>query len=249
MFPYLILGIALLAGLLLAGRWFVSADPKTLAKVLKWLLFGVIGAVILFFVFTGRLAWAFYALPALVPWFVRVRSAHRVFKTFSRMYQSGTGGANAATGQISDVDTRFLRMTLDHDTGEMSGEIKEGTFAGRRIETLGGDELVELLRACWTEDQQSAQVLEAYLNRVHPDWREQAQAGAAGGGAGGGSTARGGAMSRAEALDVLGLKEGATEAEIKDAHHRLIAGLHPDHGGSTYLAAKINQARDVLVGG
>ena len=56
-------------------------------------------------------------------------------------------------------------------------------------------------------------------------------------------------MSRAEALDVLGLKEGATEAEIRDAHHRLIAGLHPDHGGSTYLAAKINQARDVLVGG
>ncbi|HEY4635311.1 MAG TPA: DnaJ domain-containing protein, partial [Rhodospirillales bacterium] len=63
------------------------------------------------------------------------------------------------------------------------------------------------------------------------------------------SAARGGAMSRAEALDVLGLKEGATEAEIRDAHHRLIAGLHPDHGGSTYLAAKINQARDVLVGG
>ncbi|MBI2585325.1 MAG: molecular chaperone DnaJ [Rhodospirillales bacterium] len=248
MFPYLILGIALLAGLLLAGRWFVSADPKTLAKVLKWLLFGVIGAVILFFLLTGRLAWAFYALPALLPWFVRARSAHRAYKTFSRMYRSA-GGANAATGQTSDVDTRFLRMTLDHDTGEMSGEVKEGAFAGRRIETLGVDELVELLRACWTEDQQSAQVLETYLNRVHPDWREQAQAGAAGEGAGGGSATRGGAMSRAEALDVLGLKEGATEAEIRDAHHRLIAGLHPDHGGSTYLAAKINQARDVLVGG
>lgn len=248
MFPYLILGIALLAGLLLAGRWFVSADPKTLVKVLKWLLFGVIGAVILFFLFTGRLAWAFYALPALLPWFVRARSAHRAFKTFSRMYRSA-GGVNAATGQTSDVDTRFLRMTLDHDTGEMSGEIKEGAFAGRRIETLGVDELVKLLRACWTEDQQSAQVLEAYLNRVHPDWRERAQAGAASEGAGGGPAARGGAMSRAEALDVLGLKEGATDTEIKDAHHRLIAGLHPDHGGSTYLAAKINQARDVLVGG
>jgi len=245
MFPYLILGVALLAGLLLAGRWFVSADPKTLVKALKWLLFGVIGAVVLFFLFTGRLAWAFYALPALLPWFVRARGAHRAFKTFSRMYGSAGG---AGTGQTSDVDTRFLRMTLDHDSGEMSGEIKEGAFAGRRIETLGVDELVELLHACWTEDQQSAQVLEAYLNRVHPDWRERAQAGAGGAG-GGGAAARGGAMSRAEALDVLGLKAGATEAEIKDAHHRLIAGLHPDHGGSTYLAAKINQARDVLLGG
>jgi len=248
MFPYLILGIALLAGLLLAGRWFVSTDPKTLVKALKWLLFGVIGAVVVFFLLTGRLAWAFYALPALLPWFVRARSAHRAFKTFSRMYQSRTGGGESATGQTSDVDTRFLRMTLDHDTGEMSGEVKEGAFAGRRIETLGVDELVELLRACWTEDQQSAQVLEAYLNRVHPDWRERAQARAADDGAGG-TTGRGGAMSRAEALDVLGLEEGAGEAEIKDAHHRLIAGLHPDHGGSTYLAAKINQARDVLLGG
>ncbi len=250
MFPYLILGIALLAGLLLAGRWFVSADPKTLVKALKWLLFGVIGAVVVFFIFTGRLAWAFYALPALLPWFVRARSAHRAFKTFSRMYQARAGG-EAATGQTSDVDTRFLRMTLDHDTGEMSGEVKEGTFAGRRIETLAVDELVELLRACWTEDQQSAQVLEAYLNRVHPDWRERAQTGAGGegAGAGGGPAGRGGAMSRAEALDVLGLEEGAGEAEIKDAHHRLIAGLHPDHGGSTYLAAKITQARDVLLGG
>jgi len=245
-FPYLILGIALLAGLLLAGRWFVSTDPKTLIKALKWLLFGVIGAVIVFFVVTGRLAWALYALPALLPWFVRARGAHRAFKTFSRMH--GAAGGDAATGQTSDVDTRFLRMTLDHDTGAMSGEVKEGAFAGRRIESLGVDELVQLLRACWTEDQQSAQVLEAYLNRVHPDWRERARAGTGNGGAGAGAAARGGAMSRAEALDVLGLNDGATEAEIKDAHHRLIAGLHPDHGGSTYLAAKINQARDVLLG-
>ena len=82
MFPYLILGIALLAGLLLAGRWFVSTDPKTLIKALKWLLFGVIGAVIVFFVVTGRLAWALYALPALLPWFVRARGAHRAFRPF-----------------------------------------------------------------------------------------------------------------------------------------------------------------------
>ena len=91
MFPLFILGLALLAGLLLAGRWFTTADPKTLIKVLKGLLFGVIGAVALFFVFTGRLAWAFFALPALLPWFMRARQAHRMYKTFSRMASGGPG--------------------------------------------------------------------------------------------------------------------------------------------------------------
>lgn len=240
MFPYLILGVALLAGVLLAGRWFVSADPKALVKGLKWGLFGIIGAAILFFILERRFDWALYALPALLPWFWRARTAHRTFKAFSRM--AGGGGSG---GQTSDVNTRFLRMTLDHDSGEMSGEVLEGAFAGRRIETLGVGELLQLLQTCWVEDQQSAQVLEAYLNRVHPDWRQQA------GDSTGGESGRarpGGAMTRAEALDILGLHEGATEAEIKDAHHRLIAGLHPDRGGSSYLAAKINQARDTLLG-
>ncbi|MFQ5766041.1 MAG: hypothetical protein ACE5GT_14060, partial [Rhodospirillales bacterium] len=122
MLPYFILGVAVLAGLLLAGRWFTTADPKTLVKALKWLLFGVIGAVALFFLFTGRVGWALFALPALLPWFMRARQAHRMYKTFSRM--AGGGGA---AGQTSDVETRFLRMALDHDTGLMTGEVLEGS--------------------------------------------------------------------------------------------------------------------------
>ncbi len=244
MLPYFVLGIALLAGLLLAGRWFTTADPKTLIKVLKWLLFGVIGLGALFFILTGRLAWALFALPALFPWFMRARSAHRMYKTFSRMAAGGGGGPGAGTGKTSDVETRFLRMALDHDSGQMTGEVLEGDYAGRTLASMSMDEVVDLLRVCWVEDQPSAQVLEAYLNRVHPDWRQKAHEGAAPGG----GSSRGGAMSRAEALDVLGLDDGASELDIKDAHHRLIAGLHPDHGGSTYLAAKINQAKDALLG-
>ena len=251
MLPYLILGVALVAGFVLAGRWFVSADPKAIIKVMKWALFGVIGAAALFFVLTGRLAWALAALPALIPWFVRARTAHRMFKTFSRMSQAAGGGA-AGGGRTSDVETRFLRMSLDHDTGDMTGEVREGALTGRRVETLAVEELVDLLRTCWVEDQQSAHVLEAYLDRAHPDWREQAKEGSdderAAAGADTRSGAQGSSMSRAEALDVLGLKEGASAADIKEAHRRLIAGLHPDHGGSTYLAAKINRARDVLLG-
>ncbi len=241
MFPYLILGVALLAGLLLAGRWFTTADPRAIIKMLKWLLFGVIGAVAVFFIFTGRLAWAFFALPALLPWFFRARQVHRVYKNFSRMAAGGGG----APGQTSDVETRFLRMALDHDSGNMTGEVLEGDYAGRMLDSLTLDELVDLLKTCWVEDQPSAQVLEAYLNRIHPDWRESAQEEAPGGTDGG---TDGGPMTRAKALEILGLEEGAGVEDIKDAHHRLIGGLHPDHGGSTYLAAQINRAKDVLLG-
>jgi len=58
---------------------------------------------------------------------------------------------------------------------------------------------------------------------------------------------RGVAMSRAEALKVLGLEEGATEEQIRAAHRRLILQIHPDKGGTSYLAAKINEAKDVLL--
>ena len=243
MFPLFILGLALLAGLLLAGRWFTTADPKTLIKTLKWLLFGVIGAVALFFVFTGRLAWAFFAVPALLPWFMRARRAHRMYKTFSRMASGGSGSAGkGGAGQSSDVETRFLRMALDHATGKMTGEVLEGDYAGRTLDSMSVNELVDLLKTCWVEDQPSAQVLETYINRIHPDWRQTTQDDGKGPGSGEGP------MTRSQALEILGLGEGASEQEIKDAHRRLIGGLHPDHGGSTYLAAQINRAKDVLLG-
>ena len=156
MFPYLILGFAILAGVLLAGRWFTTADPKLLVKVFRWTLLGVIGTVALFFLFTGRMAWAIFALPALLPWLMRARAAHRMFKTFSRM-TSGWGGR--AAGQSSDVETRFLRMVLDHDSGRMSGEVIDGDYAGRTLAGMSLDELLNLLKTCWVEDQPSAQVL------------------------------------------------------------------------------------------
>ncbi len=236
MLPYFILGLALLAGLLLAARWFVNTEPSTVAKVLKRIALVLIISVALFFLFTGRLAWAFYTLPALLPWFLRFRSLARTAKNFSRMSAGLGGGAN---GQTSDLKTRYLKMALDHDSGELDGEVIEGKYAGRRLSDMSLPELVDLLQTCWAEDGQSAQVLEAYLDRVHGDWRESAAEG----------KAEAGTMTREEALQVLGLEAGASKDDIKEAHHRLIAGLHPDRGGSTYLAAQINQAKDILLGG
>lgn len=235
MLPYFILGIALLAGMILAGRWFVSTDTKTLLKALKWALIGTVGLVAVFFLTTGRFAWALATIPALLPWLMRARSVARMAKTFSRMSASYK---NAATGETSEVSSRYLRMVLDHDSGAMRGEVLAGAYAGRSIESLGLGELLELLDQCRRDDAEGARLLEAYLDREHINWRDAA----------GPSSSSSGAMDRAEALSVLGLDAAATKSDIRDAHRRLIAGLHPDHGGSDYLAAKINQAKDVLLG-
>lgn len=247
MVAYLILGVALLMGFVLLSKWFVTADTESVGKALKivGVLFGVL--LVAYLLVSGR--WVF--LPALLlgalPWLGRLRR-------FGRHPGFGGFAAGPSPGQSSGVDTRYLRMLLDHESGTMDGEVIAGRFQGRTLGSMGFEELLALLAECRAEDEQSERVLEAYLDRVHgADWRErasEADAGKAGAGWGGGSSraAGGSAMSRAEAYEILGLAPGASEAEIKEAYHRLIGKIHPDAGGSTYLAAKINQAKDLLLG-
>jgi hypothetical protein len=238
---YWVLGVGLFAGLLMAGRWFLNAEPKQILKIIKWAVFGLLILTIGFLALTGRLAWALMSLPALLPWFFRARALTRAAKNFSRMSRSRRG---AGTGQTSDVDTQFLRMRLDHDTGQMSGEVIAGPFAGRHLDDLSQNDLVVLLGQLAEQDHESAQILTVYMDRVYPDWRDQAQHQNEGTRTGSGSAN----MSPDEALLVLGLEAGASESKVREAHKRLIANLHPDKGGSSYLAAQINQAKDVLLG-
>jgi DnaJ-domain-containing protein 1 len=132
----------------------------------------------------------------------------------------------------------------------LSGTVLQGQFEGRNLEELSFDDLLELLRECRVNDPQSATVLETYLDRVHgADWRGAGGEGAAGGDGAGSAAGSGGSMTRDQAYEVLGLATGATEAEIRDAHRKLLMANHPDKGGSTFLAAQINQAKDVLLPG
>lgn len=241
MFTYLLLGFVILGGLILFARWYSTAEPKEAIKALKWIGIGLFVLVSGFFIVTGRLSLAFMALPALLPWLMRARAVARVAKTFSRMSQARAG---VGSGETSDVDTRFLSMTLDHDTGDMTGTVLEGTYQGRDVNSLTTAQLVDLLTICQTEDLDSARVLEAFMDRNRPEWRDQrSQANDAG------PTAQTTTMDRSQALQVLGLDESASAKEIKEAHRKLISGMHPDHGGSDYLAAQINQAKDILLGG
>ena len=244
MLAYWVLGVAVFAGLLLAGRWFINAKPKQILKVLKWVVFIVLILTIGFLAVTGRLGLALMSLPVLLPWFMRARAISRAAKNFSRMARSRAG---SGSGQTSDVDTNFLHMSLDHDSGHMTGEVIAGDFKGRHLNDLSMAELITLLGQLAGRDEESAQVLTVYMDRVHPDWRDQAKdyAGAAGAGSSSGSGSA--AMTRNEAYQVLDLEAGASDEEIREAYKRLIANLHPDKGGSSYLAAKINQAKDVLL--
>ncbi|MDP4796982.1 MAG: DnaJ domain-containing protein [Rhodospirillales bacterium] len=236
---YFVLGVAVLAGFLLAGNWFVSAKPTSILKVGKWLLIAVIALVVLFFVLSGRIALALWTLPVLLPWLMRARAAARMAKNYSTM--SGGGGS----GRYSEVSSAFLEMRLDHDSGDMDGTIRKGAHAGERLSTLSFAALTALYDGYEREDGESARLLAAFLDRMHPDWRQSQGPDAS---TGGDDFAAGsGSMSRDEALRILGLEKDADTAEIKAAYHRLIAGLHPDRGGSAYLAAKINEARDVLL--
>jgi hypothetical protein len=145
-------------------------------------------------------------------------------------------------GQKSSVRTQMLAMELDHDTGAMDGEILSGRFKGSRLGSLSLDQLIELMRECQAVGDQSASLLEAYLDRTHADWRARTGTRKSANG-----SPPGAAMTREEAYAVLGLKPNCSEKDVRDAHRRLMKQYHPDHGGSDYLAAKINQAKDLLV--
>jgi len=241
MFPLFLLGIALLIGFFLLARAFVSADPKSLARGVRYTTIGVTVIVVVFLAVTGRLGTAMAIGAFMVPMVLRWRS----------LINRVRAAAGPSDGQTSTVETMYLRMWLDHDSGAMSGQVLRGGFEGRMLNDLSLSELLILLDECQRDDQQSAVVLEAYLDRTQPDdWRSAGDgAGNAGSQAGGGSGGRtsGGAMTRDEAYEILGLQPGATTEEIKDAHKRLMLKMHPDQGGSTYLAAKINQAKDLLM--
>ena len=235
---FLLGGLAILGGFLLLVYLFANADPARLARNLKWAGIAVAAVAVTALVLLPP-AREFAAL--LFPLAMSMPLLSRLRRIVDR-YRAPAGG------QTSTVTTAFLRMSLDHDTGSMSGAVLRGQFAGLRVEELGVGDLLALLRECRTEDEEGARLLEAYLDRLHPDWRDELSGGRASGGTGGGGTHSAGAdVSVEEAYAILGVKPGATPEQIKEAHRRLMVKLHPDHGGSDYLATKINRARDVLL--
>jgi hypothetical protein len=251
--PYLILGIALLIGLMLLARAFMTADAHTLARSLKFTGAALGGAVVIYLAATRQIELLFSAAAVALPFLVRWRRMRQAPPGWGWTW-GGNGSTQRSRGQNSTVETRFVRMSLDHDSGVIDGTVIDGSFAGRKLSELQLPDLLALLRECRLADEQSASVLEAYLDRAHKDWREPA-AGAAGDATGekhsrswGRGPAGSSALTPEEAYKVLGLQPGATREQIKEAHRRLMRANHPDMGGSDYLASRINEAKDLLLG-
>lgn len=240
MVGWAVLGFFLLIALLLGGRALLNADPKTLVKVVRYGGAVVLGLIAAFFLFAGRIALAWpIGLCALAVLGAGGRSP------FPRFGFPGAGRRQPSGGQRSEIATPGLRMILDHDTGEMTGTVLSGPLRGHDLAGLSFPQLVELYRHFEANDAEGATLLATYLERAQGDdwraWRDQNER------AGGPSSSSEGTMTIREALNILGLKSGASVADIKAAHKKLMKKMHPDQGGSTYLASKINRAKEILL--
>lgn len=234
--PAIVLALVVLAVVALGIAWFLRANPSSLARGMRMVLV-VLGAIAV----GGMLIFGLRFLPSLLPELLGLAGLVITGLIARALRNRPSGGfSSPGTGRRTEVRTAFLQAWIDHGTGDVGGTVLTGRFAGRTLDRLSDSELLDLHEEC-RNDADSLRVMEAYLDRrLNVDWRTARQ-----------PPPRGPRtdMTRAEALAVLGLAEGASEEEIKAAHRRLIRRTHPDAGGTADLAARINRAKDVLVGG
>lgn len=228
-------GIAAVALLWWLAKTYARTDTKVLAKGLKTVagiaalglavLLGLKGRFDMALLLGGFGAWAlgWHALNLPGPW-----------RKFQR-----------TTGRFSRIRSAMIEMEIDHASGAVEGSVLVGALAGRRLSSLDPESLRGLYDECCAHDPQGVPLLEAYFDRRFTGWRENAQ--------GDRDTrtrthAHSGVMTKEEAYQILGLQPGASLDEIRKAHRTLMKKLHPDQGGTAYLAARVNEAREVLLG-
>jgi hypothetical protein len=230
----LLYGIAAVTVLWFFLSNFAHANPATLAKFLK-ITGGVLalGSAGLLAV-RGRLDMALLT-GSLGAWLLG----------WSRFTFPGLGTrSQRTTGSASRVRSGLIEMTLDHDTGEMKGSVLAGAFRGQQLGSMDEARLQDLLTECQVNDPEGVRLLEAYLDRRFPHWREDTQNEEQRRAA---AQPTSNVMTPEEAYRILDLQPGATPDQIRQAHRSLMKKLHPDQGGSTYLAARVNQAKDLLL--
>jgi len=215
----------------------LSVAAKKQSQRLMMLAIGV--SVLVALVLTGKLSWIIAAIGALLPLIPR---GARLFlglwptlKPYFQRYQQN---------HQSNMKSRYVCLQIDMLSGELRGEILAGEFAGRELQTLTLDELLQLLKKYKQDDAESAALVMAYLDRKHAGWVEH---GGDGFKQGDSNFSMNSPMEIQQARDILGVSTLATKKEIIKAHKRLMQKLHPDRGGTDYLAQQINKARDILL--
>lgn len=238
-------GVLSLLILLFSLNRLANASRSDLGKALAVVLVVLLAIVGMILAITGRL---FMGLPLLFSAFLGILKLGALARLLGaraswRARQHSSSGKRQGQDRVSTVRTAWLDMRLDHDSGALEGTVLQGRFKGRRLQSMSLQDLQDLFETLRMEDAESARLLEAYLDRDYgDDWRQ---------GKGHDESAtpppRTGSMSAEEARDILGVDADADADTIRDAHKRLMKKLHPDHGGTSYLAARINEAKDVLL--
>ena len=235
---YLLAGGLLFWLALVALRAFATADPARLARAMRR---GGGGAALLagaILLLRGRLDMAL-GLGGLGAWLLGLGG-----RPLGRFFHPSTRASRRRN--VSCVRSAMIEMELDHETGQMRGAVLAGPNEGKSLDSMTRPQCIALYTLCCTDDPDGARLMEAYLDRRFAGWRTAAQ-NQNRAGAGQAPRRRAGMMSEEEAYEVLGLQKGASEEEVIRSHRTLMKKLHPDHGGSTNLAARVNEAKDVLM--
>ncbi len=241
----LLLIVALLLGLVYLLRHFNSLDQAGRKRFWKRFAFALLFGVVLLLTATGRLHYIAAVVTAIIPFIKKAWPLARYFPFLKNLYHQSQANKAPGSGQQSTVTTSLLRMELDHDSANLDGEIIAGQFAGKRLSELSQPELLALYAEAQQKHADSVELLEAFLQReLGDEWRTyqerertESQEGAV----------NSGNLSVADAYEILGLDEAATREDVIQAHRKLMQKFHPDRGGNDFLAAQINQAKDILL--
>ncbi|MCW9005280.1 MAG: DnaJ domain-containing protein [Gammaproteobacteria bacterium] len=242
--------VLIIAGILIAivilVNYYKRSSVTNKKNIIKYSLFAAVCAALIALVATGRLNWLVAIagtmvplIPKVIKWMIKYISP-LLYLVNKFKSQKSNKSSKSVHGQQSQVESMYLVMTLDHDTGRMEGRIIKGEFLGRSLSDMTKDELRKLMRDC--DDDETISLLMAYMDRynrrehAHDNERHNT-----------GKVEEPAFMSIHEARKILGVEENASKDEVINAHRNLMQKMHPDRGGSEYLAVKINRAKDILL--
>jgi hypothetical protein len=245
----MIVRFLIICALLLLVYWSVNSIVRkfslTRSQARLMMILAIAMAVIIVLVAIGRLPIHFILAPVgvaltyllrLLPMLLRLMPVWMMLHSRFKFNRAQAGGES----QRSTLRTTFLVMELEHGSGDMDGKILKGDFEGQKLSNLTREQLLQLRNEIQA-DSDSLQILDAYLDRLHEDWRDTGQQYEQG------SPTEETTPTRELSMEILGLSEPINRKDVISAHRKLMQKLHPDRGGTDYLAKKINAARDCLL--
>ena len=237
----LLLIILLLGGLIFWWHWQNTPNQSDRKKLLIKTLLGALIVVVIILVVSGRMHWLGAVFAGLLAFLKQgIGLLIRFFPILTQLYRQFV--PSSKTPSTSTVCSQIIEMTLYHDTGKVAGKILTGVYQGKQLDELKREDLLKLYEYCKQTDRDSTRLLDSYLVGRFGDNSQFT------------SDANGqvsenimSEMTTDEALRILGLSETPSREDITEAYRKIMQKLHPDRGGNDYFAAKINQARDLLL--